>query len=82
MKGGLAASIIAAEAFIEEHPGFMGAIEISATADEEAGGYGGVAYLAEQGQDGALPAAHFLVVSGGGDNGAFGAGLFATLRSV
>jgi succinyl-diaminopimelate desuccinylase len=49
MKGGLAASIIAAEAFIEEHPTFSGAIEISATADEESGGYGGVAYLAEKG---------------------------------
>ena len=49
MKGGLAASIIAAEAFIAEHPNFAGAIEISATADEESGGYGGVAYLAEKG---------------------------------
>lgn len=49
MKGGLAASIIAAEAFAEAHPDFRGAIEISATADEESGGYGGVAYLAEQG---------------------------------
>ncbi|MGR3500774.1 acetylornithine deacetylase/succinyl-diaminopimelate desuccinylase family protein [Pseudaestuariivita sp.] len=49
MKGGLAASIIAAEAFIAEHPDFAGAIEISATADEESGGYGGVAYLAEHG---------------------------------
>jgi len=49
MKGGLATSIIAAEAFIEEHPGFAGAIEISGTADEESGGYGGVAYLAETG---------------------------------
>ncbi len=49
MKGGLAASIIAAEAFVETHPSFNGAIEISATADEESGGYGGVAYLAEQG---------------------------------
>ena len=49
MKGGLAASIIAAEAFIEEHPNFQGAIEISGTADEESGGYGGVAYVAEQG---------------------------------
>ena len=49
MKGGLAASIIAAEAFIVEHPGYAGAIEISGTADEESGGYGGVAYLAEQG---------------------------------
>ncbi len=49
MKGGLAASIIAAEAFLEEHPEFAGAIEISGTADEESGGYGGVAYLAEKG---------------------------------
>ncbi len=49
MKGGLATSIIAAEAFIETHPDFAGAIEISGTADEESGGYGGVAYLAEQG---------------------------------
>ena len=49
MKGGLAASIIAAEAFIAEHPEFAGAIEISGTADEESGGYGGVAYMAEKG---------------------------------
>lgn len=49
MKGGLAASIIAVEAFIEQHPDFAGSIEISGTADEETGGYGGVAYLAEQG---------------------------------
>jgi succinyl-diaminopimelate desuccinylase len=49
MKGGLATSIIAAEAFIACHPDFAGAIEISGTADEESGGYGGVAYLAEQG---------------------------------
>lgn len=49
MKGGLAASIIAAEAFIEQFPNFTGAIEISGTADEETGGFGGVAYLAEKG---------------------------------
>jgi succinyl-diaminopimelate desuccinylase len=49
MKGGLAASIIAAEAFAEVFPDYSGAIEISGTADEETGGYGGVAYLAEQG---------------------------------
>ena len=49
MKGGLATSIIAAEAFIATHPDYSGAIEISATADEESGGYGGVAYLAEKG---------------------------------
>ncbi len=49
MKGGLATSVIAAEAFIAANPDYAGAIEISATADEESGGYGGVAYLAEQG---------------------------------
>ena len=49
MKGGLAASIIAAETFIDLYPDYAGAIEISGTADEESGGYGGVAYLAEQG---------------------------------
>jgi succinyl-diaminopimelate desuccinylase len=49
MKGGLAASIVAAEAFIATCPDYAGAIEISGTADEESGGFGGVAYLAEQG---------------------------------
>lgn len=49
MKGGLAASIIAAEAFIEVYPDFPGAIEISGTVDEESGGFGGVAYLASKG---------------------------------
>lgn len=49
MKGGLAASIIAAEAFLAACPDFDGAIEISGTGDEESGGFGGVAYLAEKG---------------------------------
>jgi len=49
MKGGLATSIIAAEAFIATYPNFNGSIEISGTADEESGGFGGVAYLAEKG---------------------------------
>ncbi|MDN2566802.1 acetylornithine deacetylase/succinyl-diaminopimelate desuccinylase family protein [Aquibium sp. A9E412] len=49
MKGGLAASIVAAEAYLAVNPGFAGAIEISGTADEESGGFGGVAYLARQG---------------------------------
>ncbi len=49
MKGGLAASIIAAETFIATCPNYRGAVEISATADEESGGFGGVAYLAERG---------------------------------
>ncbi|WP_336056689.1 acetylornithine deacetylase/succinyl-diaminopimelate desuccinylase family protein [Nitratireductor sp. CH_MIT9313-5] len=49
MKGGLAASIIAAEAYIAANPDFHGAIEVSGTVDEESGGYGGVAYLAQKG---------------------------------
>ena len=49
MKGGLAASIVAAEAFLAVCPDFAGAIEISGTADEESGGFGGVAYLAQKG---------------------------------
>jgi succinyl-diaminopimelate desuccinylase len=39
----------AAAAFLAVRPGFNGAIEISGTADEESGGYGGVAWLAERG---------------------------------
>jgi len=49
MKGGIAAAVIAAEAFVATHPDHAGSIEISATADEESGGYGGVAWLAERG---------------------------------
>ena len=49
MKGGLAASIIAAECFIQTFPNYAGAVEISGTCDEESGGFAGVAYLAEQG---------------------------------
>ncbi len=49
MKGGIASAVAAAEAFLAVRPDFAGAIEISATADEESGGYGGVAWLAERG---------------------------------
>jgi succinyl-diaminopimelate desuccinylase len=49
MKGGIAAAVIAVEAFLAVRPGFAGAIEVSATADEETGGYGGVAWLAARG---------------------------------
>ena len=49
MKGGIATAVIAAEAFLEIRPDHPGSIEFSATADEETGGYGGVAWLAEQG---------------------------------
>jgi succinyl-diaminopimelate desuccinylase len=49
MKGGLAAAVIAAEALFDSGAKLPGAIEISGTVDEESGGYGGVAYLAERG---------------------------------
>jgi succinyl-diaminopimelate desuccinylase len=49
MKGGLAAAIVATEAFVATCPDFRGAIEISGTADEESGGHGGVAHLAREG---------------------------------
>ena len=49
MKGGLAASVIAVEAFMEVYPDFPGAIEISGTVDEESGGFCGVAHLARLG---------------------------------
>ena len=49
MKGGLAAAVIAAESLIEAGLPAAGALEISGTVDEESGGYGGVAYLAERG---------------------------------
>jgi succinyl-diaminopimelate desuccinylase len=49
MKGGLATSIVAAEAFLAVCPDFAGAIEISSVADEESGGFAGAAFLAEQG---------------------------------
>ena len=48
-KGGLAAAIISVEAFIKTVPDYAGSIEISGTADEETGGFGGVAWLAEKG---------------------------------
>jgi succinyl-diaminopimelate desuccinylase len=49
MKGGIAAAVVAVEALIDSGLDLPGAIEISGTVDEESGGYGGVAYLAERG---------------------------------
>lgn len=49
MKGGIAAALIAIEAILTENIAYSGAIEFSATVDEESGGYGGVGYLAERG---------------------------------
>ena len=61
MKGGLASSIVAAEAFIKIFPNYYGAIEISATADEETGGYGGVAWLAEKGHFSPKKVQHVII---------------------
>jgi len=61
MKGGLASAIIAVEALIETYPDYPGAIEISGTADEESGGYGGVAYLAERGWFSAPKVDHVII---------------------
>lgn len=49
MKGGIAASMIAAAAIAIAAPEHAGAIEVSGTADEESGGFGGVGYLARNG---------------------------------
>ena len=61
MKGGLASSIVAAEAFISIFPNYYGAIEISATADEETGGYAGVAWLAEKGHFSPKKVQHVII---------------------
>ena len=49
MKGGIAAAVVAVEALIDSGVDLPGALEISGTGDEESGGYGGVAWLAERG---------------------------------
>ena len=50
MKAGLAAAICAAEALERAGVSLPGTIEISGTADEESGGFAGVAWLAERGR--------------------------------
>jgi succinyl-diaminopimelate desuccinylase len=49
MKGGIAAAMIAVEAIIAAGVPYRGALELSGTADEESGGFGGVGYLARNG---------------------------------
>ncbi len=61
MKGGLAASIVAVEAFMATYPDFPGAIEISGTVDEESGGFGGVAHLARLGYFSAPKVDHIII---------------------
>jgi succinyl-diaminopimelate desuccinylase len=50
MKAGIAASVFAAEAIARAGVALPGTVEISGTADEESGGFAGVAYLAETGR--------------------------------
>lgn len=61
MKGGLASAIIAAEALVDMQPDLPGTIEISGTVDEESGGFGGVAYLAERGWFSAPRVNHVII---------------------
>ncbi len=61
MKGGLASAIIAVEALTDTYPDFPGTIEVSGTVDEESGGYGGVAYLAERGWFSAPRVDHVII---------------------
>jgi succinyl-diaminopimelate desuccinylase len=61
MKGGLAAAIVAAETILEDGLPWAGAIEISGTADEETGGFGGVAWLAERGYFSAPRVDHVII---------------------
>lgn len=49
MKGGIAAAVVAVESLLEAGLDLPGTLEVSGTVDEESGGYGGVAYLAEHG---------------------------------
>jgi succinyl-diaminopimelate desuccinylase len=50
MKSGIAAALYAVEAIRRADVTLAGSIEISATPDEESGGFAGVAYLARQGR--------------------------------
>ncbi|PHS22772.1 MAG: succinyl-diaminopimelate desuccinylase [Robiginitomaculum sp.] len=61
MKGGLASSIIAAECLVDMVPDMAGSIEISGTVDEESGGFGGVAYLAQKGYF-SEPRVHHVII--------------------
>ena len=49
MKAGIAAAVYAAEALRRAGAPLAGTVEVSGTADEESGGFAGMAWLAEQG---------------------------------
>jgi len=48
MKGGIAAALLAAKAFLKAHEDFHGTLEIALVPDEEIGGETGTGYLVEQ----------------------------------
>ncbi|MET0312027.1 MAG: acetylornithine deacetylase/succinyl-diaminopimelate desuccinylase family protein [Burkholderiaceae bacterium] len=61
MKGGIASSVIACEALLEEGIRLPGALEISGTVDEESGGFGGVGFLAGLGYF-SKPRVHHVII--------------------
>lgn len=61
MKGGIASAIIAVETIAQLGIPFAGALEISATVDEESGGYAGVGYLASLGYF-SPPRVHHVII--------------------
>jgi succinyl-diaminopimelate desuccinylase len=61
MKAGIAASLFAVEAIRRAGVALEGSVEISATPDEESGGFAGVAWLATQGRISSLRLDHVII---------------------
>jgi succinyl-diaminopimelate desuccinylase len=61
MKAGIAAAIYAAEAIRRAGIELTGSVEVSATVDEESGGFAGVAWLAETGRLSASTIDHVII---------------------
>lgn len=61
MKAGLSAAVFAAEAIRRAGADLRGSIEISATPDEESGGFAGVAWLADRGRLTAARIDHVII---------------------
>lgn len=61
MKSGIAAAVYAVESIRRAGVSLAGSVEISATPDEESGGFAGVAYLAKQGRLKASRVDHVII---------------------
>ena len=61
MKAGIAAALFAAEAIRRAGVELQGSVEISATPDEESGGFAGVAWLAEHGRISSTRLDHVII---------------------